>query len=382
MPNFVPDSGPLSALALVIGEAPGREEDKRRRPFLGPAGMKLTRFTKIAGIDRLKELRITNTYPYHPPNNVLAAVPREDRERELQRLYDTIDNMPNLKLLIPMGAYALEAILPGRPPKHTITNIRGSIYPYAKRKGVLVLPMVHPELTLYEDRYTRGAIKDWQRARLLMNNPRAWQPLRRDHEIMPSMQRVREYRRECQSLGLKDCLAVDIETPEKVTRKLVGYFKNGKPKWKKIVGARFIASIAFAASSTHSLTIPLTRAYWGRDVADAWDEVELILDSKAPKVFHNGMFDCWHLARVKMPVRNWWWDTKDMHHCLDAWEQHSLAYCASTDTWEPYWKDESGGHKGMPNDEFLRQYWIYNGKDAAVTRELQPIYRARLESMP
>lgn len=333
MPNFVPDSGPITAQTLIIGEAPGREENNRRRPFLGRAGMRLTEFTKAAKIDRIKELRITNTYPMQPPNNNLSLIPQHEREQHLQTLYTLIRKMPNLRLIVPMGAYALNAVLPDRPS--TITNLRGSIYPRGKH---LILPMVHPALTLYEDSWTRAAHHDWKRARLLMDNPGAYKPVTRDHEIMPSLSRVKEYLRECQSLGKKDCLAIDIETPVKTGRQLIGYYKNGKPKWQKTKGARFIACIGFSFSKYHSLTVPLTRSYWGRDVGDAWDLVEEICKTNVDKVFHNGMFDTWHLDRVGIWVRNWKWDTKDLHHALDPWDKHSLGYCASVDTWEPYWK--------------------------------------------
>lgn len=374
MPNFVPDSGPITAQVLVIGEAPGKEENNRRRPFLGRAGMRLTEFTKAAKIDRIKELRITNTYPFQPPNNNLSLIPQHEREKHLETLHALIRKMPNLRLIVPMGAYALNAVLPDRPS--TITNLRGSIYPRGKH---LILPMVHPALTLYEDSWTRAAHHDWKRARLLMDHPEAYKPVTRDHEIMPSLQRVKEYLRECRSLTKRDCLAADIETPVKITRTLVGHFKNGKPKWKKVEGARFIASIAFSSTRLHSLTIPLTRSYWGRDLVAAWDIVEEICSTKVAKVFHNGMFDTWHLARVGIKVRNWKWDTKDMHHALDPWDKHSLGYCASVDTWEPFWKDEGKVEKGMPLD--LERYWTYNGKDAALTRELWWRYKVRLAAM-
>lgn len=381
MPNFIHDSGPLTAQTLIVGEAGGKDENTRRRPFVGRAGNRLNEFLRYAKVDRMRELRITNTYPFQPPGNVLDAVPLEERLKWLAVLHDTIRKMDRLRLVIPMGAYALDALLPARPKKHTITKVRGSVYHLPERPDVLVLPMVHPMLTLYEDRWTRGAVKDWHRARLLMDQPGAFAPVQRTHEIMPSLQRLREFKRECVALGKQDVLAMDIETPKKITRKLMGHFKNGKPKWKKIEGRRFIACMGASYHPQHSLTWPLTRAYWGRDLEAAWLETEEICATSVPKAFHNGMFDTWHLARVRCPVRNWWWDTKDMHHALDAWEQHSLAYCASTDSWEPYWKDESGNDAGLPTDEFLEQYWRYNGKDACVTRELVPVYMQRLKEM-
>lgn len=380
MPRFVKDSGPLEATTLVCGEAPGKDEDKRGRPFLGQAGQRLTYYTKRVGIDRLRELRITNTYPFRPPLNNLMMIPERERRRQLDLLHQKVQSMPNLKLIIPMGAHALRAFLPDLTA--TITNVRGSVYPCPTREAVWVMPMVHPAATLYNDEWSKVAMKDWERAQKIMRDPEVVRIPNRHHEIMPSLKRLREYAREVEALGLHDCLAADIETPIKTKRMIVGYYKKGTPKYRTIKGPRFIACIGFSAHPLHSLTVPLTRAYWGRDLAEAWDLVEAICNSRVPKVFHNGMFDVWHLRRVGIRVRNWKWDTKDLHHCLDPWDKHSLAMCASRDTWEPYWKDESGNDKGLPAAEFLTRYWIYNGKDAAVTRELKDVYEQRLLAMP
>lgn len=375
MQKFVKDSGPLTARALVIGEAPGKTESIRGIPFVGDAGSKLTQWTKRVGIDRMHDLRITNTYPFQPPKNNLAAVPWAARERHLQTLMNLIERMPNLKLIIPMGKYAVEPFKLNTTG--TITQIRGSVYPY---NGAWVLPMIHPALSLYTERFVKAQMKDWERAAFILRNPTLVRIPQREHEIMPSLQRLREFLREVRALSMLDCLAIDIETPKKVTHKIVGYYKNGKAKRKKIIGERFIASIAFSYDPLHSLTAPLTRDYWGKDLAEAWDLVQAICETRVPKCFHWGVFDVWHLARVGIKVRHWWWDTFDMHHALDAWSEHSLAYCCSTDTWEPFFKDEGKGQsRGIPFD--LHRFWRYNGKDACVTRELQATYKHRLRLM-
>ena len=78
-------------------------------------------------------------------------------------------------------------------------------------------------------------------------------------------------------------------------------------------------------------------------------------------------------------MKGWWWDTMLMHHCLDPSDDHDLAYCASCDTREPFWKHESKSPDEMAGyASNMTSFLIYNGKDCCVTRELVDVYRQRL----
>jgi uracil-DNA glycosylase family 4 len=72
--NAVPGEGQLSAKIMFIGEAPGRSEDEKGRPFVGAAGRILDELLKKAGIER-SQVFITNIVKCRPPNN---RVPKED----------------------------------------------------------------------------------------------------------------------------------------------------------------------------------------------------------------------------------------------------------------------------------------------------------------
>ena len=54
---------------MIIGEAPGFEEDKIGKPFVGAAGKKLDEMIKAIGLDRKNNVYITNIIPWRPPNN-------------------------------------------------------------------------------------------------------------------------------------------------------------------------------------------------------------------------------------------------------------------------------------------------------------------------
>jgi uracil-DNA glycosylase family 4 len=60
--------GPEQAQVMLVGEAPGAEEDRIGRPFVGPAGQLLDRMLGSIGLQR-DTVRIVNTVPWRPPGN-------------------------------------------------------------------------------------------------------------------------------------------------------------------------------------------------------------------------------------------------------------------------------------------------------------------------
>ncbi len=70
--NFVPGEGPLNAKVAIIGQAPGRNEDEQRRPFVGAAGKLLDHLIRKAGLKREKVF-ITSIVQFFPPENRLPT---------------------------------------------------------------------------------------------------------------------------------------------------------------------------------------------------------------------------------------------------------------------------------------------------------------------
>ncbi|MGC8648779.1 MAG: uracil-DNA glycosylase family protein [Candidatus Micrarchaeia archaeon] len=66
--NFVPGEGPLNAKIMVIGQAPGKNEDEQKRPFVGRAGLLLNELLKLAKLKRDK-VYITSVVQFFPPKN-------------------------------------------------------------------------------------------------------------------------------------------------------------------------------------------------------------------------------------------------------------------------------------------------------------------------
>ncbi len=113
------DGNPDTAKAILIGEAPGENEDLTGTPFVGRAGKLLNEFLEKAGINREKDLYIINTVKCRPPKNRVPT--NEEKDKCAKYLYEQI-NIVNPKVLIFCGATALQSFY---KEKVQISKIRG-----------------------------------------------------------------------------------------------------------------------------------------------------------------------------------------------------------------------------------------------------------------
>ena len=113
------DGNPDTAKAILIGEAPGENEDLTGTPFVGRAGKLLNEFLEKAGINREKDLYIINTVKCRPPKNRVPT--NEEKNKCANYLYKQI-KIVNPKILIFCGATALQSFY---KDKIQISKIRG-----------------------------------------------------------------------------------------------------------------------------------------------------------------------------------------------------------------------------------------------------------------
>jgi DNA polymerase len=117
--NTVPGEGPTNAQIMIIGQAPGAEEDKVGRPFIGRSGKFLNQLLKITRIDR-KKVFITSPLKCFPPKN------RKPTKKEINTclfyLKEQIEIM-NPKKIILLGEIAFSVFFPNEKLK----NFRGKI---------------------------------------------------------------------------------------------------------------------------------------------------------------------------------------------------------------------------------------------------------------
>ncbi len=106
--NAVPGSGSLSKKLILIGEAPGKNEDETGIPFVGGAGKILDQALVNAGIAR-KDTYITNVVKCRPPNN---RIPNEEEIRICTDHYLKKEiRIISPKVICILGATALKSLL-------------------------------------------------------------------------------------------------------------------------------------------------------------------------------------------------------------------------------------------------------------------------------
>ena len=131
--NAVPGEGPISAKVIFIGEAPGKNEDQKGRPFVGLAGRILDEALQKAGIER-SQVFITNIIKCRPPGN---RIPEDDERAACRPYLDRQISLIAPRIICLLGATAYTAILGGK----SIKENRGKII---KRNGQEYLITIHP----------------------------------------------------------------------------------------------------------------------------------------------------------------------------------------------------------------------------------------------
>lgn len=167
--NTVFADGNPAARVLVLGEAPGREEDLEGRPFVGRAGQLLDRMFAAIGLSRdapdpARALYITNVSPWRPPGN------RDPSPAEIALLRPFAERHVELAdpdVVVLMGNTPCAAILGERG----ILRLRGQ---WTQALGRPVLPMTHPAYLLRNPAAKREAWAD-----LLALQARLREPSRR-----------------------------------------------------------------------------------------------------------------------------------------------------------------------------------------------------------
>jgi len=161
------DGNPETASIVLIGEAPGENEDMTGIPFVGRAGKLLNEFLIKAGISREEDLYIINTVKCRPPKNrVPSNAEKEACSSFLVSQIEIIDP----KIILLCGATALKTMSGLKTP---ISKIRGEIFEIeVKGKKYKAMPIFHPSYLLrnhsLESNTPRDLIlKDLQRVKNL-----------------------------------------------------------------------------------------------------------------------------------------------------------------------------------------------------------------------
>jgi uracil-DNA glycosylase family 4 len=155
--NLVFADGNPEARIMLIGEAPGADEDRLGKPFVGVSGQLLDRMLACIGLDR-RSAYITNVIFWRPPGNrpptaaeIAACLPFVERHIELV----------SPEVLVLLGAASAQTLL---ARNDGITRLRGRWFQFettGMTRPVPVMPVYHPAYLLRQPAQKRAAWRDW-----------------------------------------------------------------------------------------------------------------------------------------------------------------------------------------------------------------------------
>ncbi len=153
----VPGYGSANADIVFIGEAPGKQEDKHGRPFVGAAGKFLD---EMLGVIKLKreDIYITNIVKYRPPNN-RDPLPEEKAACRAWLLEELKIIKPSL--IVFLGRHAMNNFF----PELKIGNTHGKllIKSFKNMETKYFFPLYHPAAALYNGSMREVLIKDFKK---------------------------------------------------------------------------------------------------------------------------------------------------------------------------------------------------------------------------
>ncbi len=150
--------GNETAELMVVGEAPGAEEDRQGRPFVGRAGQFLDRLLLSVGFPR-ESVYICNVLKCRPPGN------RDPEPDEVEAcsayLYRQVELVAP-KAILAVGTFSAQTLLGSRDP---ISRLRGRVHRF---RGIDLVPTYHPAALLRNRGWIRPAWEDLQLLRTVL----------------------------------------------------------------------------------------------------------------------------------------------------------------------------------------------------------------------
>ena len=158
-------NGNVNSNLMIIGEAPGQEEDEQGIPFVGRAGQLLNKMLLAINVDR-KDVYVTNVVPWRPPQN------RTPTDQEILEFLPFLQKQIEIikpKFLYLLGTTAAKAIL---STPLSLGKLRGKWYEYNTPNlgsPINVLVSYHPAFLLRSPNYKKEAWSDLQMLQKKLN---------------------------------------------------------------------------------------------------------------------------------------------------------------------------------------------------------------------
>ncbi len=158
--NIVFGEGSHNAHLMIIGEAPGKNEDIQKKPFVGRAGKLLDKALAECGLSR-NDIYITNIVKTRPNDN------RTPTKKEMSRSWPFLEKQINIikpHVICSVGACATNSLLKKKTP---ISKIHGLALPF---NNIIIVPTFHPAYVLRDPRKYKDFLQDLQFVTQIIKN--------------------------------------------------------------------------------------------------------------------------------------------------------------------------------------------------------------------
>jgi len=354
--DIVPGDGPTTAKIMLIGEAPGKDEIKMQRPFVGESGILLTKACNQINLVR-GECYITNVGKCLPLSGT-GAPPAS----AVKCCYDVLEKEIETvkpRVIGVIGNAAVNRLLGKRKG---VTQISGQAY-WSDKYNAKIVPIIHPAAILRHP--------GWRR--LLMRGLEAVLEQSRFPEFRPPIKKPVKY-----------LFAITIEQVEKVIKKLheVTEFSCDIETTGFAFRKDEILCISFSWQEYFAVVIP----FFKKDLVPVWTEeqnkyvwnlVKGVMANPVGKIFHNGKFDTKFFLYRKMLVNNFNFDTMLSSYLLDEESSHELKDLLLLNTDMGEYDAELDSLKPKNNKDFNysmfphEKLWYYACADADGTFRLK-----------
>lgn len=154
--NTVAGDGALNSKIMFIGEAPGQSEDETGKPFVGRSGKLLDHLFESIGIDRSKDIYITNILKCRPPKN------RDPKPSEQESCINYLRDQYKIlrpKIIVCLGRIAAQRLIRS---DFSITREHGT---WTKKSNTYFTATFHPSALLRNPKNMDAALEDFKEIR-------------------------------------------------------------------------------------------------------------------------------------------------------------------------------------------------------------------------
>jgi DNA polymerase len=154
--NTVMGEGNLESRIMFIGEAPGADEDRSGRPFVGKAGQLLDKALNALDFYRDKNYYISNICKCRPENN---RIPTDDEAKACLPYLRSQIRILKPRIIVCLGTTSVKYII---DKNARITSIRGK---WIERKGYYIMSTFHPAALLRDENKKRYFWEDLKKVK-------------------------------------------------------------------------------------------------------------------------------------------------------------------------------------------------------------------------